>query len=81
MYLCKCLHMLGSKALPSPEEGVGSLGDGVIDSSEPRNMGAGIWTLVLKIEQQTFFFLIIWCSLGRGRVLVLVFGFKTGSLP
>lgn len=42
MYLCKCLHMLGSKALLSPEEGVGSLGDGVIDSSEPRNMGAGI---------------------------------------
>lgn len=42
MCMCKYLYMLWSKALPSPEEGVGSLGDGVIDNSEPCNMGAGI---------------------------------------
>lgn len=41
MCLCKYLYMLGSKALPSPE-GVGSLGDGVIDNSKPLNMGADI---------------------------------------
>lgn len=41
MCLCKYLYMLGSRALPSPEV-VGSLGDGVIDNSEPLNMGAGI---------------------------------------
>lgn len=53
VFTCSVCVLVHSLSCPwSPEEGVRCLGAGVTGVSEPANMGAGVQSLVLMVEQQ-----------------------------